>query len=51
MGHRELGIALQHLGELVVRGLVPERLLQDERLVKALLRLGVQVTGWTVPST
>ena len=38
--HRALGIALQHLGERVVRGLVPERMLQLHRLVEGLLRLG-----------
>ena len=40
MGHRAFGIALQHLGERVVRGLVPERMLQLHRLVEGLLRLG-----------
>ena len=38
--HHALGIALQHLGEGVVRGLVPERMLQLHRLVEGLLRFG-----------
>ena len=37
--HRALGIALQHVGEGVVRGLVPERVLELHRLVERLLRL------------
>ncbi len=38
--HRALGIALQHARRRLVRGLVPERMLQLHRLVEGLLRLG-----------
>jgi hypothetical protein len=37
--HRALGIALQHIGERIVRGFVPERVLQLHRVVERLLRL------------
>jgi hypothetical protein len=37
--HRALGIALQHVGERIVRGFIPERVLQLHRVVERLLRL------------
>ena len=37
--HRALGIALQHVGERIVRSFIPERVLQLHRVVERLLRL------------